>query len=258
MKIPAPVILDQVSRSTLEKAVVPSVPKVPPVSRGASSFQSALNGQLNAPTASRNMYAAPGDLSVSELTDILRREVNEHLLSVLASTRPGGAPSERSSSIPLRALSTIAGRGTGHIVPPVNEEKNAGDLIEKTIARASRKFGVDENLVRAVIKAESDFRPDATSPKGAMGLMQLMPGTARDMGVENAYDPVENIMGGVKYLKMLLDRYEGNVDRALAAYNWGMGNLERSNGGLPEEPRTYLSRISRFYETYSGSSRQTA
>jgi len=124
-------------------------------------------------------------------------------------------------------------------------EKPAG--IDAIIDKASRKFGVDRDLIESVIRAESDFDTRATSPKGAMGLMQLMPDTAEGLGVKNPYDPEENVMGGTRFLKYLLDRYKGNTSLALAAYNWGPGNLERSTGGLPAETRNYVARIMRDY-----------
>jgi len=114
-----------------------------------------------------------------------------------------------------------------------------GDL-DGIIDRASSTYGVDRNLIVSVIKAESGFDAGATSPKGAMGLMQLMPGTARD------------VMGGTRYLKGLLERYDGDVKKALAAYNWGAGNLERSTGYLPEETRNYIARIMEDYDRARG------
>jgi soluble lytic murein transglycosylase-like protein len=86
-----------------------------------------------------------------------------------------------------------------------------------------------------------------TSPKGAMGLMQLMPATARELCVKNPYDPTENIMGGTRYFKGLLDRYRGDTALALAAYNWGMGNMEKNPEKMPRETTDYISRIARYY-----------
>lgn len=118
--------------------------------------------------------------------------------------------------------------------------------FDHLIAKSAQRHQVPEELVKAVIKVESNFNPRATSPKGAMGLMQLMPGTARDLGVRQAYDPGQNIDGGTRYLKDLLDRYRGNVPMALAAYNWGPGNLEKGRS-LPRETRNYLESVSRLY-----------
>jgi soluble lytic murein transglycosylase-like protein len=117
--------------------------------------------------------------------------------------------------------------------------------FEGLIKNAAARHQVPEELVKAVIKVESNFNPQATSHMGAMGLMQLMPGTARDLGVRRPYDPAENINGGTKYLRELLDRYDGNVPKAVAAYNCRPGNVEK--GRLPQETRSYLKLVSRHY-----------
>ncbi len=118
--------------------------------------------------------------------------------------------------------------------------------VEQVINAASNEYDVDPDLIRSVIRAESDSDPLSTSPKGAMGLMQLMPETAKELGVNDPYDIFENVMGGTRYLKTLLDRYSGNKDLALAAYNWGMGNVERNPEGLPRETRDYIAKINKF------------
>ena len=136
-------------------------------------------------------------------------------------------------------------------VPSVVRVRKASDRarqVEPIIRQASETYGVDAGLIRAVIRAESNFRNESTSPKGAMGLMQIMPGTAKDLGIRDAYDAQENIMGGTRYLKGLLDRYRGDVPTALAAYNWGMGNVERHPEKLPRETRVYINRIQQFMD----------
>src|SRR4051794_38239838 len=117
---------------------------------------------------------------------------------------------------------------------------------EAAIAEHSRRQGVAADLVRAVIAVESAFNPSAVSTKGAMGLMQLMPATAHELGVTNPFDPDQNIRGGVTYLKQLLNRYDQRVELALAAYNAGVGNVEKS-GAVPafKETRNYVDRITR-------------
>ena len=120
--------------------------------------------------------------------------------------------------------------------------------LEPIIRQAAEAHGVDPALIKSIIKVESNFNPNSTSPKGAMGLMQLMPGTARDLGVRNAYDPAENVMAGAGYLKMLLKRYDGDVNLALAAYNWGMGNLEKRPERMPSETKSYVANVMHHYE----------
>lgn len=133
-----------------------------------------------------------------------------------------------------------------------NKFSEADDQINQIVNQASQKYGVDADLIRSVIKAESNFNPSATSPAGAMGLMQLMPDTAKELGVNNAYDSRENIMGGTRYLKMLLERYHGKIDLALAAYNWGMGNLEKNPDRLPGETLTYIERVNTYFRSMKG------
>jgi hypothetical protein len=122
-------------------------------------------------------------------------------------------------------------------------------LYDPHIKFACQRYGLDYNLVKAVIRAESAFDPAALSPKGAMGLMQLMPETSRDLGVVNPFDPNQNIDGGARYLKFLLNRFDNNVLFALAAYNAGPEAVEK-HGGIPpyEETRNYVRRVLDFYQ----------
>lgn len=123
------------------------------------------------------------------------------------------------------------------VVPP-------SEAYEEIIQEAAEKYGVDPALIRAVMQAESAFHPYAVSRAGAEGLMQLMPDLSDEMGVSDAFDPRENIMGGVRYLKRLLDYHDGDLDLTLASYNAGPGNVERYGGVPPfRETRNYVKTI---------------
>lgn len=124
---------------------------------------------------------------------------------------------------------------------------------ESEIAAAARAYGVEEAIVRAIIHAESSFNPVALSHAGAMGLMQLMPATARRFGVSDAYDAAQNIRGGVQYLAFLLKRYQGNLTLAAAGYNAGEGAVDKYKGVPPySETRRYVERVGVLAERYRG------
>ncbi len=124
--------------------------------------------------------------------------------------------------------------------------------LESIVTKAAELLGVEKSLIKAVIEQESGFNAEAVSPKGAQGLMQLMPSTAESLGVTDAFDPFQNVFGGTKYLKQMIDRYNGNLSLALAAYNAGPGRVDEAEG-IPAitETQNYVTKVLANYRKFS-------
>ena len=154
-------------------------------------------------------------------------------------------PARRVGSPEDQLIGTIMRRSSSRLSPEAPQSMNS------YINVAAISHQVDPLLIKAVIKTESNFDPNARSPKGAQGLMQLMPGTAKDLQVANSFDPRQNINGGTKYLRYLLDNYKGNVELSLAAYNAGPGNVT-PYGIIPNIPETqaYVAKVLQNYRSY--------
>jgi soluble lytic murein transglycosylase-like protein len=163
-------------------------------------------------------------------------DANGHM--VVSNKRPGTAAPAASYAVP-KATGIRATRAA-----VVSRARAYDDLI----TAHSRSTGVRADLVRAVMQVESGFNPYARSPKGAMGLMQLMPATAKQYGVVNAFNPAENVRAGVAYLRELLDRYQNNEELALAAYNAGPGAVDKHGQTVPpyRETKDYVTRINKI------------
>ena len=148
------------------------------------------------------------------------------------------------------ALEEVVSSNGGETISGVCGISGGGDtrqIIDRSILRAAEKYDLPPALIRGVVRAESDFQVQAVSPAGAQGLMQLMPATARELGVEDPFDIAQNIDGGARYLRQMLGLFDGDVRHALAAYNAGPGTVKRYNG-IPPYPETvhYVNRVMRF------------
>ena len=191
------------------------------------------------------LWAIPARGQIISYTDTSGKRVFVNAEPAAPAPRPARIPLLKSAATGL----TLNPQTSSDSIAEVSAAEQANrQKIEEMIRETSTRYRVDPALVRAVMQTESNWKSTAVSRKGALGLMQLEPGTAQALGVNNAFDPKQNLDGGVRYLHMLLERYNGDLDRALAAYNAGPGTVDRA-GGIPRyrETRDYVQKVTDSY-----------
>lgn len=211
-----------------------------------------LNSYLNPPKLSN--VDMPKDVNKKSFAEVLKNSKAQQtdktgfgtLIKNPAETVKAkilGSAGKFGSLTGLGNISALTTASASTSIPEVSRNAPKAQILAM-IDKVAKKHGVDQKLVRALVRQESGFNPNATSHCGAQGLMQLMPATAKGLGVTDAYNPVQNVEGGVKYLKGLLNKYNGNVILALAAYNAGPGAVDKYGNVPPyKETQNYVKSI---------------
>ncbi len=207
---------------------------------------------VNEPTAQPHHVAAPVE---SRRSSLMYWSVKENRWKPVPSANTASMQAARSAAAEVSQYFVHESTGSANArIQAANfrGHQSSPEDVDASIVMAAARHNVDPNLVRAVVKVESNFNSNAVSRKGAMGLMQLMPSTARQLKVKNPFDPDQNVDAGVRHLKQLLENYGGDVNLTLAAYNAGTGAVARSSG-VPRyaETQNYVRRITNLY--YGGS-----
>lgn len=228
-----------------------------------SGFDALLANEVKSSSKSSSTASASGSVSSGQTTSAVQTVSSQTTSTEESQTDDTAANTEEAVSVLYRDPRTGAtvqyidvSKDTNRVLETTStvQTTSASDMKSSTpydayFKEAAEQYGVSESLLKGIAKAESDFNPNDVSSAGAIGIMQLMPGTAAELGVTNAYDPRQNILGGAKCIKNKLDEFHGDLRLALAAYNAGSGAVKR-NGGVPSYCTTYVNRVISYKKAY--------
>lgn len=209
------------------------------------SFGHEMKIRYNSPWSIAGLVIITGLFNTQSLWAEMYKYTDRDGIVHYTSVRPAGQENVTTFSFPCYASDTTCNQLDWESIP-LNRR-----AYEDEILAAARVFTVDDSLIRAIIHAESAYQPEALSPRGAQGLMQLMPATQKELQITDVFDPHSNIEGGTRYLSSLLQQFDQSVDLATAAYNAGPGAV-REYGGIPpyQETREYVRRVKILYRRY--------